>query len=78
MHLPQIHSDEWAINYDSDDRVETGDCLYFAPDGAIMAVTHVSRTLVALQDLSTNETTTVHRTDVTDGIGVDYFPVRRT
>jgi hypothetical protein len=76
MHLPNIHADEWTIDYDSDG-VEVGDTLYFAPDGTLMAVTNVSRRLIALRGLADNSTTTVHRHNVTDGLWTDYLPVCR-
>jgi|GEM_PF-4956985 len=76
MHLPQIHADEWAVDYDTD-AVEVGDTLYFAPDGTLVAVTNISRRLIALRGLSDNRTTTTERDDVSDGLWTDFFPVRR-
>lgn len=74
MHLPQIHRERFSVDY-TRDTVDVGDCLYFAPDGTVMAVTNVSRHLIAFQDLSDNSTWTTKRDEVTDALYTDFFPV---
>lgn len=79
MHLPSIHSDEYSIDYESEgDGVDHGDCLYYAPDGTMLAVTAISRRLINFRVVGDGSTMTTHRDDVTDNLWTDFFPVTRT